>query len=65
MLISAAYAVSGIWPYFSYSNVSVKSNWVHPPGQPPGISFKKLPGRLGFDFWKYKGQDFVENKSET
>ena len=24
------------------SNVSVNSNWVHPPGQPPGISSKKL-----------------------
>ena len=25
-------------------NVSVNSNWVHPPGQPPGISSKTLPG---------------------
>ena len=23
--------------------VSVNSNWVHPPGQPPGISSKTLP----------------------
>ena len=33
------------------SNVSVNSNWVHhPPGQPPGISSKILPGGSGFDF---------------
>ena len=31
-------------------NVSVNSNWVHPPGQPPGIRSKKLPGGSGFDF---------------
>ena len=31
-------------------NVSVNSNWVHPPGQPPGISSKTLHGGLGFDF---------------
>ena len=31
--------------------VSVNSNWVHPPGQPPGIRSKKLPGRSGFDFF--------------
>ena len=26
------------------SYVSVNSNWVHPPGQPPGISSKNFPG---------------------
>ena len=52
--------------------VSVNSNWVHPPGQPPGISSKKLRGGgrdltfeicpgPGFD----KGGDFVEIQSET
>ena len=35
----------------SHFNVSVNSNWVHPPpGQPPGISSKTLPGGSGFDF---------------
>ena len=44
-------------------NVSVNSNWVHAPGQPPGISskncrgsefdFSKLPGDREFD----KGRD--------
>ena len=54
------------------SYVSVNSNWVHPPGQPPGISSKTLPGGSGFDFWKLpggrefdKGGDFVEIQSET
>ena len=54
-------------------NVSVNSNWVHPPpGQPPGISSKRLPGGSGFDFWKLpggrefdKGGDFVEIERET
>ena len=53
-------------------NVSVNSNWVHPPGQPPGISSKKLPEGSGFDFsklpvgWEFhKDQDFVESESET
>ena len=53
-------------------NVSVNSNWVHPPGQPPGISSKNLPGGSGCDFEKLprgrefdKGRDFVENESET
>ena len=52
--------------------VLVNSNWVHPPGQPPRISSKRLPKRLGFDFWKLprgrefdKGGDFVETESET
>ena len=43
-----------------------------PPGQPPGISSKKLPGGSGFDFRKLpgareidKGGDFVESQSET
>ena len=43
-----------------------------PPGQPPGISSKTLPGGSGFDFWKLpggrefdKGGDFVEIQSET
>ena len=35
---------------FLTNNVSVNSNWVHPPGQPPGISSKTLPGGSGFDF---------------
>ena len=43
------------------SYVSVNSNWVHPPGQPPGISSKRLPGGRGFD----KGGDFVEIESEA
>ena len=34
----------------SVTYVSVSSNWVHPPGQPPGISSKTLPGGSGFDF---------------
>ena len=25
-------------------NVSVNSNWVHPPGQPPGLAQKTCPG---------------------
>ena len=43
-----------------------------PPGQPPGISSKKLPGGSGFDFRKLpggrefdKGGDFLEIQSET
>ena len=35
---------------FKESNISVNSNWVHPPGQSPGISSKNLPGGSGFDF---------------
>ena len=31
-------------------NVSVNSNWVHPPGQPPGISSKNLPGGRDLTF---------------
>ena len=57
---------------YCLSYVSVNSNWVHPPGQPPGISSKTLPGGSGFDFWKLprgrefdKGGDFVEIQSET
>ena len=30
--------------------VSVNSNWVHPPGQPPGISSKNLPGDRDLTF---------------
>ena len=55
-----------------FGNVSVNSNWVHPPGQPPGINSKKLPGGSEFDFWKLpggrefdKGGDFVEIQNET
>ena len=42
-----------------------------PPGQPPEISSKKLPGESGFDFRKLpwgrelKAGDFVEIQSET
>ena len=43
-----------------------------PPGQPPGISSKRLPGGSGFDFRNLpggrefdKGGDFVEIESET
>ena len=36
--------------YHSETYVSVNSNWVHPPGQPPGISSKTLAGGSGFDF---------------
>ena len=53
-------------------NVSVNSNWVHPPGQPPGISSKNLPRGSGFDFRKLpgerefdKGWYYVENEIET
>ena len=35
--------------------VSVNSNWVHPPGQPPGISSKNLPGGLGLTFEIFPG----------
>ena len=52
--------------------VSVNSSWVHPTGQPPGISSKNCPGGSEFDFWKLpggrefdKGGDFVETQSET
>ena len=38
-------------PFHILAYVSVNSNWVHlPPGQPPGISSKNLPGGSGFDF---------------
>ena len=55
-------------------NVSVNSNWVHPPGQPPGISSKTLPGGRDLTFescpgagnstragilWKFKVKHFV------
>ena len=54
-------------------NVSVNSNWVHPPPwQPRGISSTDLPGGLAFDFRKLpggrefdKGRDYVENEIET
>ena len=43
-----------------------------PPGQPQGISSKRLPGGSGFNFWMLpggwefdKGEDFVEIESET
>ena len=43
--------MAGLGPNFLLTNVSVNSNWVHPPGQPPGISSKSLPGGgAGFDF---------------
>ena len=52
----------------SQTNVSVNSNWVHPPGNSRGFTQKICPG---FDFWKLpggrefdKGQDFVERISE-
>ena len=35
---------------YSWSNVSVNSNWVHPPQQPPGISSKNLPGGRDLTF---------------
>ena len=71
---SAEYRVTAI--ILDIANyVFVNSNWVHPPGnQPPGISSKKLPGGLGFDFescpragnstragilWKFKVKRFV------
>ena len=31
------------------SYVSVNSNWVHPPGKPPGLAQKRCPGRGGRD----------------
>ena len=40
-------------------NVSVNSNWVHLPGQPPGISSKNFPGGSGFDL------NCVKNEIET
>ena len=43
-------AFKGTLKKFLLCNVSVNSNWVHPPGQPPGISSKTLPGGSGFDF---------------
>ena len=53
-------------------NVSVNSNWVHPPGNPRGLAHKNCPGGSGFDFLKLpggrefdKGGDFVEIQSET
>ena len=52
----------------SLFDVSVNSNWVHPPG---GISSKNLPGESGFDFWQLPGgpefdkdREFEENESE-
>ena len=52
-------------------NVSVNSNWVHSPGQPPGISSKNLPGGRDLTFKSCpggreinKGRDFVKNESE-
>ena len=53
------------------SNVSVNFNWVHPPGQPPGISSKNFPrGRdltlkVARGRESDKGRDFVENEIET
>ena len=61
--------IRGLW-----LNVSVSSNWVHPPWQPLGISSKKLPGGLDLTFescpgagnstragilWKFKVKHFV------
>ena len=62
-----------IWLFIQlFHYVSVNSNWVHPPGQPPGISSKTLPGGSEFDVWKLpggrefdKGGDFVEIQNET
>ena len=55
----------------SHLNVSVNSNWVHPPGNPRGLAQKIVRGS-GFDFRKFpggrefdKGRDFVEIQSET
>ena len=52
--------------------ISVNSNWVDSPRQPPVITSKRLPGGSGFDVWKLsggqkfdKGGDFVEMESET
>ena len=51
---------------------SIPTGYIPPPGQPPGISSKTLPGGSGFDFrqlpggWEFdKGGDFVEIQSET
>ena len=51
---------------------SIPTGYIPPPGQPPGISSKTLPGGSGFDFWKLpggrefdKGRDFVEIQSEA
>ena len=41
---------TGITDEDTHPYVSVNSNWVHPPGQSPGISSKILPGGSGFDF---------------
>ena len=38
-------------------NASVNSNWVHPPGQPPGISSKKLPGDRDLTFESCPGAE--------
>ena len=42
-------------PMDDSANVSVNSNWVHPPGQPPEISSKNLSGESRFDFRKLPG----------
>ena len=34
----------------SRHNVSVNSNWVHPPGQPPGLAQKHCPGGRDLTF---------------
>ena len=59
-------------PVITTCNVSVNSNWVQLPGQPPEISSKSLPGGSVFDFRKLaggrefdKGRDYVENEIET
>ena len=55
-LVSGAISVDDLPHYIKnrkkeqWTNVSVNSNWVHPPGQPPGISSKRLPRGSGFDF---------------
>ena len=53
--------------------VSVNSNWVHTPGQPPGITSKNLPKGVGIWLLKvargpeniWQGPGFVKNESET
>ena len=59
--------ISGGSPTDIGFNLSVSSGWVHSPGQSLGISSKRLPTELGFDFWMLpggrefdKGGDFVE-----
>ena len=42
----------------SICNVSVNSNWVHPPGKPPGISSINLPGGRDLTFESFFRETF-------